>query len=134
MKIVSYNPFTMLGVEFLSDIEINEEQKSYSVEWDGMWGKHWQSFGTESEMTEALDENAKYNALLFVKEYLHEARKKFHFVATESLIKNDWKFDVKVEARKLIRTHNDLIGKSKSSSAATFTMGDLLSKLNLKLD
>ena len=134
MKIVPYNPFEMLGVEYLSDMEINEDEKSYSIEWDGMWGKHWESFSSEKKMSDALAKNSRYNALFFVKEYLYEANKRFKFVATDSLVKEDWACDVQVEARQLIRTHNDLLEKVKKPKAATYTMGDLLSKLNLKFD
>ncbi|MEK6829799.1 MAG: hypothetical protein AABY15_06795 [Nanoarchaeota archaeon] len=43
--------------KFVSDIE------DLSVEWDGCYGKHWQTFASAEEMNEALRKNEEFNNL-----------------------------------------------------------------------
>jgi hypothetical protein len=47
--------------EWLSDIDTTRDGK-FAIEWDGIYGKHWETFDTEEARSEALrlyDEKVK---------------------------------------------------------------------------
>ncbi len=44
------------GKDWTAEHEVKYANGSHAVEWDGWYGKHWESFTTEADMNARLDE------------------------------------------------------------------------------
>lgn len=117
--------------DYLSDIECNEETNSFAVEWDGIYGKHWQCFDTKEAMNAAIAKQQRELCEYEVEKILEDAVKKQRYINFNFEIGKKW--PNREEAKVLVDKHNFLMKSARRTRlATTFTLGEVFDFSKIK--